>query len=487
MQKRKSGILLHITSLPGKYGTGTLGEEAYRFADFLSETGQTYWQILPLGHTGYGNSPYSAYSAFAGNPLLINIEDLPFGAGKQKSEGIKNIDYKKVIKQKIPLLKKIAEEFLISKQDKSKFEKFKEENRYWLSDYAFFISLKEFYNGKPYCDFEKDIKFRKENELKSLRKKLERRIKIYEVIQYFFFEQWFKLKKYVNEKGIKIIGDLPLYVAPDSADVWANPEIFILDENLTPVKVAGVPPDYFSPSGQLWGNPVYDWNFLKKTGYEWWNKRIEINLKLFDIVRFDHFRGLSEFWAVPYGNKTAENGEWLPGPDNDFFELVFKDNKRFIAEDLGVITENVKKLLKNYNLPGMKILQFAFNSGSSNPFLPHNFDKNCVVYTGTHDNDTSAGILQTYTDEEKNFSKKYFDYTEENFAHRLIKLAWSSTANTAITPLQDLLQLPSECRMNTPGTIENNWQWRFDFKDLTSDKKDFLTEITEIYGRRQSV
>ncbi len=483
MQERKSGILLHITSLPGKYGIGTLGEEAYRFIDFLKETKQTYWQILPLGHTGYGNSPYSSFSAFAGNPLLIDLQALPVTCLKQKEHKISAVDYNFVKKTKISLLKKTAFDFINSDIEKLDFEKFKHENKFWLFDYAFFISLKEYHNEKPYWDFEKGLKFRDNNILETFRTELKAQIEIYEVIQYFFFEQWFRLKTYAAENGIKIIGDIPLYVAPDSADTWTHPEIFLLNDNLSPVKVAGVPPDYFSPTGQLWGNPVYNWHKQKKDNYRWWEERIKMNFKLFDIVRIDHFRGLSEFWAVPFGNETAEYGEWIPGPEDDFFEKIFKNNPNFIAEDLGFITKEVEVLRDKYKLPGMKILQFAFNSGASNPFLPHHYEKNCVVYTGTHDNDTSAGMFNNFSDEEKIFSKKYFHYTNKNFAHNLMKLAWSSVANTAIAPMQDFLQLSSEHRMNIPGTISDNWIWRFKFEDISQEDKDFLKEITETYGR----
>jgi len=483
VKKRKSGILLHITSLPGKYGIGTLGEEAYRFVEFLQETKQTYWQILPLSHTGFGNSPYSSFSAFAGNPLLIDLQALPVKYLKQKEVKVGNIDFKYVKETKISLLKKLASDFLKLNIDKSDFENFRKENKYWLSDYAFFISLKELHDEKPYWEFENSIKFRKKNILTQYKNKLKYEIEIYEVIQYFFFEQWHRLKNYANEKGIKIIGDIPLYVAPDSADILMHPENFMLNDDYSPIKVAGVPPDYFSPTGQLWGNPVYDWNNQKKDNYKWWTERINFNLKLFDIVRIDHFRGLSEFWAIPFGNETAEQGKWLPGPEEDFFDIIFKENARFIAEDLGFVTKNVETLRDKFDLPGMKILQFAFNSGAQNPFLPHNYSKNCVAYTGTHDNDTSLGVFINYSEQEKQFSKKYFKFKNENFAHDLMKLAWSSVADTAIAPLQDLLQLNSKHRMNTPGTIDNNWLWRFNSEDITQEHKTFLREITEIYDR----
>ncbi len=483
MQDRKSGILLHITSLPGKYGIGTFGEEAYTFIDFLSETKQTYWQILPLGHTGYGNSPYSSYSAFAGNPLLINLETLPFYEKNLKEYSSDKVDFEKVKHAKLPILNEIAAKFLKSDIDKTAYENFKKEQKFWLFDYAFFIALKNLHQEKSLNNFPDDLKFRKDTRLKMYQRNLRNQIEQNQVIQFFFFEQWFKLKKYADDRGIKIIGDIPFYVASDSADVWVNPDIFMLDKNHNPTKVAGVPPDYFSETGQLWGNPVYDWNGLKKSNYKWWKERIKMNLQMFDIVRIDHFRAFSEFWAVPFGSETAENGEWLPGPEEIFLDELLKEREKIIAEDLGDLSEGVKKLIKKYRLPGMKILQFAFNSGASNPFLPHNYTKNCVVYTGTHDNDTSFGMFKNYSDYEIQFFKAYSRFTDENFAHNLMRLAWSSTANTAIAPLQDLLQLDSQHRMNTPGTTENNWEWRFKFTDITNEQKIFLTKITEIYGR----
>ena len=483
MEERKSGILLHITSLAGKYGIGTLGEEAYRFTDFLHETKQSYWQILPLGHTGFGNSPYSSFSAFAGNPLMIDLQALPVKCLKQKEHTISDINFDSLKETKISLLKKLAADFLNSAGDKSEFEQFKKENQYWLFDYAFFISLKALHDEKPYWLFEDGIKFRNPDTLKKYKELLKQEIEVYEVIQYFFFEQWYRLKRYANEKGIKIIGDIPLYVAPDSVDVWMHSENFMVNEDLAPIKVAGVPPDYFSPTGQLWGKPVYNWLQQKNDNYRWWRERINMNFRMFDIVRIDHFRGLSEFWAVPFGNETAEHGEWLSGPETDFFELIFKNKPNIIAEDLGFVTKDVEALRDKYNLPGMNILQFAFNSDAENLFLPHNYKKNSVVYTGTHDNDTSMGMFYHYSEHERQFSKKYFKFEDKNFAHDLIKLAWSSVANTAITPLQDLLQLDSKYRMNTPGTIENNWLWRFKSEDITEARKSFLREITETYGR----
>jgi len=481
--KRKSGILLHITSLPGKYGIGTLGEEAYRFVDFLYETKQTYWQILPLGHTGYGDSPYSSYSAFAGNPLLIDFDSLPFNDDKPNTQKLEEVDFNKVKEKNFPKLNKTAKNFINSETDKSDYNRFCEENKYWLHDYAFFTALKYKYEEEPVWTFDKKIHFRDLPTLIEYEDLLKEEIEINKVIQFFFFEQWFRLKNYANQKDIQIVGDIPLYVAGDSSDVWVNPEIFMLNENLAPRFVAGVPPDYFSVTGQLWGNPVYDWDNNKKTNYTWWKERIKMNLSLFDVVRIDHFRGFSEFWAVPFGNETAEHGNWLVGPEKSFLDEIFKERERIIAEDLGLLSNGVINLLESYKLPGMKILQFAFDSDSENPFLPHNYTENCVVYTGTHDNDTCNGILEDYTDKETEFMKSYLNYDSGNYAHTLIRNAWASVAETAIAPLQDLLELGKEGRMNTPGTLGNNWKWRFRFEDIKQDHKDFLVKMTEIYGR----
>ncbi len=483
MSERKSGILLHITSLPGKYGIGTFGEEAYRFVDFLKETNQSYWQILPLGHTGYGDSPYSSYSAFAGNPLLIDVDALPFNEDKQALHKTQKVDFEKVKAQKLPILDEIADKFLNSDMDKSGFEAFRQEQSYWLFDYAFFMALKDLYEQEPLWLFEKGLKYRDDVKLRLYQENLKKEIEQNQVIQYFFFEQWFKLKSYANEKGIKIIGDIPFYVAGDSSDVWVNPEIFMLNEDLAPIKVAGVPPDYFSATGQLWGNPVYDWEFSKKTNYHWWKERMKMNLHLFDIVRIDHFRAFSEYWAVPFGDETAENGVWLPGPEESFLDDILKDKEKIIAEDLGMLSEGVERLLKKYDLRGMKILQFAFNSGSSNPFLPHNYSKNSVVYTGTHDNDTCLGMLEDYKPEELRFMKDYCNFSDDNFACNLIQMAWASVSNIAIAPLQDIIQLGKEGRMNIPGTIGGNWEWKFEFDDIKEEKKVFLKKITELYGR----
>jgi 4-alpha-glucanotransferase len=482
-KKRQSGILLHITSLPGKYGIGTFGEEAYRFVDFLSETNQSYWQILPLGHTGFGDAPYSCYSAFAGNPLMIDLESLPFFNRQLQDYKTEKVNFDQIKKEKFPVLFDIAKQFIGSDIDKSDFERFKTDHAFWLNDYCLFMSIKNAKNDIPLWMFEKEFKYRDISTLENFEKERQDEIEMLKVIQFFFFEQWFKLKNYTNSKGIQIIGDVPLYVAGDSADVWANPEVFMLNEDLAPIKVSGVPPDYFSVTGQLWGNPVFDWESNKTSGYRWWKERIAMNLYLFDTVRIDHFRGFSEFWAVPFGNETAEHGEWLPGPEDAFLDEIFQQREKFIAEDLGVPSPGIIRLLNRYRLPGMKVLQFAFDSGSDNPFLPHNYGENCIVYTGTHDNDTCMGMYETYNEKELKFLHNYFNFEKEDFAHRMMQFAWASVAYIAVAPLQDLLKLGKEHRMNVPGTIGGNWEWKYNDGDIKSEHKEFLKIITETYGR----
>ncbi len=481
--KRKSGILLHISSLPDKFGIGTFGKEAYKFIDFLKETKQSLWQVLPLGHTGYGNSPYSSYSAFAGNPLFIDISDYI-----EKSDNVKKtkfppdkVSYTEVSKFKISLLKKIAYKSL-NNENLEEFNVFCNKNKFWLEDYAFFISLKDLHKQKSFFEFGKDIFLRKKKTLNEFKDKLKLEIKIWKYIQFMFFEQWNELKKYANNSGIEIIGDIPLYVAGDSVDLWSKPEIFMLDKNNFPEKVAGVPPDYFSETGQLWGNPLYDWQNNEKEVINWWIKRIKFNAQMYDYVRIDHFRGLSEFWAVDAGEKTAEKGKWLPASGNKLLKEVFKQmpDIKIIAEDLGVITPEVEKLRDKYLLPGMKILQFAFESAEQNDFLPHRYKQNTVVYTGTHDNDTTKSWLKSLNKKGKKHLCKY-TANQNPKVKDLIRLAWSSCADISIVPMQDVLQLGNHARMNTPGKAENNWEWRFQFSDIKDKQSKFLKKHKLFY------
>lgn len=489
MDKRKSGILLHISSLPGKYGIGDFGKPAYQFVDFLKNTGQKLWQILPLGQTGYGNSPYSSFSAFAGNILFIDIESLPgFDKNLTRDVNFSNdfVEYEKVKNFKIPIIKNLSESFLSNKSiDKSEYNKFKRKNKFWLDDYAFFISLKENYKQKALNTFAKALILRKPYYLKKYYKKLKKNIEVQKVIQFFFFKQWLKLKEYANNSGIEIIGDIPLYVAADSADVWVHHELFMLDKNRTPIKVAGVPPDYFSETGQLWGNPVYDWQKNKKTNFKWWIERLKINSQLFDIVRIDHFRGLEDFWAVEYGKKTAVTGKWLKAEGEALLKTAFKKikNLKLIAEDLGIITKEVEKLRDDFKLPGMKILQFAFDSDEKNNFLPHTYTQNSVVYTGTHDNDTSRGWYEQANKDSLKILHDYYCVNKNNIAHSLICMAWASVSVTAIAPLQDIINLDTNSKMNVPGTTDKNWEWRFSFNQITDEITEFLSKITKTYGR----
>ncbi|PID88012.1 MAG: 4-alpha-glucanotransferase [Bacteroidia bacterium] len=487
MNKRASGILLHISSLPGKYGIGTLGEEARKFIDFLAECGQTYWQILPIGIPGYNHSPYSSTSAFAGNPLLINPDEIPQADGKLEAcFGEKKVNFEKVEQQNIPYIKRAAKIFLRDNRNLPSYIDFKNKHARWLDDFALFYAIKKKYHNCALQDFPPPLLSRLSKDLEQIQESFEEDIEIQKVIQYFFFTQWNELQNYARKKGVKIIGDLPFYIAEDSADVWTNSQIFKVDKNLRPSEKAGVPPDYFSENGQLWGNPVYDWQNLKEQHYDWWLRRMKHNLELFDIVRIDHIRALSEFWAIPGNEKTAKNGKWCSGPDDEFLKKIFQEKDKIIAEDLGDLSPEARNLIKKYQLPRMKILQFAFNSGSQNIYLPHYHEKNCVVYTGTHDNDTSCGMYAKAQEAEKDFFQKYFacnSETNESFSHRLMRTAWASVADTAIAPLQDLLELGSEHRMNTPGVAEGNWTWKFDFKDLSPKHRNFLTQITKLYDR----
>ena len=496
MFERSSGILLHPTSLPGKYGIGSLGKEAYKFVDFLKKSNQKLWQIFPLGPTGYGDSPYQCFSSFAGNPYLIDfdllieqnllteedLKDVNFGGNEEY------IDYGAIYNQKYPLLRKAYENFKANgnKELKEKLETFKTENSSWLDDYSLYISLKNHFNGLPWNEWEDDIRTRKEDAINKYKAELANEIEYHNFIQFLFFTQWNNVKKYANDNGIKIIGDIPIFVAVDSSDAWANPEIFLFDPELKPVKVAGVPPDYFSATGQLWGNPLYDWDKLKELNYKWWVDRVKANLSTCDIIRIDHFRGFDEYWAVPYGDKTAENGTWCPGPRTDLFNAIKNElgELPIIAEDLGTMTQGVIDLREATGFPGMKILGFAFDSKEENDYLPHTYTKNCVVYTGTHDNDTLIGWFTKANEDDKQFARNYLNSRSDNEIHwDAIRGAWSSVANMAIAPIQDFLGLGSEARINTPGLASGNWQWRLKDGVLTDELAERIAKLTKVYSR----
>ena len=496
MFERSSGILFHPTSLPGKYGIGTLGKEAYAFIDFLKKSRQKLWQIFPLGPTGYGDSPYQSFSSFAGNPYLIDF-DLLIEAHLLSEEDLRDvffgdneeyIDYGAIYNQKYPLLRKAYENFKSSDNHEMRenLEHFKRENASWLNDYSLYISLKNHFNGLPLNEWAHDIKNREHGAMEHYKNELADDIEYHNFIQFLFFKQWGDVKRYANENGIKIIGDIPIFVAADSSDAWANPEIFLFDEERKPVKVAGVPPDYFSATGQLWGNPLYNWQKLKETNYSWWVERVRANLSTCDIIRIDHFRGFEAYWAVPYGDDTAINGQWEPGPGIDLFNAIKSQlgELPIIAEDLGLMTQGVIDLREATGFPGMKILGFAFDSGEENDYLPHTYTKNCVVYTGTHDNDTLIGWFQKAKEEDRQFARDYLNSRSDDEIHwDAIRGAWSSVASMAISPVQDFLGLGSEARINTPGVAAGNWQWRLRHGVLTDELAERIAKLTRVYSR----
>jgi 4-alpha-glucanotransferase len=495
--ERSSGVLLHPTSLPGKYGIGTLGKEAFRFIDFLAKSKQQYWQILPLGPTGYADSPYQCFSSHAGNPLLIDLDQLVTDKLLQVSDlaPMKDldggpIDYGTVIQLKYPILKKAATNFQANARLETKrdFNNFTDENSHWLKDYSLFMSLKSFFDQKPWYLWEKDVKERNAKVLEHWLDPLQEQIWFHSFLQYIFFRQWSAVKDYANQKNIRIIGDIPLYIALDSADAWAHPEIFEFDKDRNPIAVGGVPPDYFSATGQLWGNPLFRWEELKRTGYRWWIDRIKASLVLYDVIRIDHFRGFAAYWSVPYGEKTAINGQWITGPGKDLFEAIrneFRDIP-IIAEDLGVMTPDVEELRDGFGLPGMKILQFAFDSGEENDYLPHTFVKNCIVYTGTHDNDTVTGWYNKAKKEDREYVLDYMHSGGKEIHWDFVRLAFASVADLAIIPMQDLLGLGSEARMNLPGTTVNNWMWRMDHEQMSDELAKKMVHLTKLYGRVRS-
>lgn len=494
MSNRKSGVLLHITSLPGDEGIGTLGKEAFRFVDFLKETGQKLWQILPLGPVGSGFSPYQCYSAFAGYPMLIDLEvlldeELLVETDLQDRPFFKKtkVEFEKVEQWKYPVLEKAFGNFKNKQANKFKDEywHFLDEHGWWLNDHALFMAAREYFGDVSWNEWEEEIKFRQGEALEKLRGKLANKIDYHKFLQFMFFRQWHRLKKYANENGVNIFGDVPLYVSGDSSDIWANTDIFLLDNDLEPTLVGGVPPDYFSETGQLWGNPVFNWQRLKEREYDWWMARLHFNLRMFDVVRIDHFRGLESFWAVPAGEETAINGEWLPAHGYEMLNLLRSQigDLPFIAEDLGIITPEVDKLRKDFGLPGMKVLQFAFTTDSTNKDLPHNYSRNYVVYTGTHDNNTTLGWIDAVEKEEKDLVLQYFSEDRKEALIEVIKLAMASVAETAILPMQDVLGLDAKSRMNIPGTANGNWGWRLQWKQLKVWQKKFLKTIAKLYNR----
>ncbi len=492
---RRSGLLLHPTSFPSRYGVGSFDQAAYDWVDFLDQTRQSLWQVLPLGPTGYGDSPYQSFSSFAGNPYLISLPELvQMGLLDQSkldeapSFPANQVDFGALYRWKLPLLAEVAANFArrATPDQRAEFAQFCAEQAEWLADYALFMALKDAHDGAAWHQWELDLRSRQPAAMHQAEQTHAAAIHAHQFNQWLFFRQWTRLKGYANALGIQIIGDIPIFVAMDSADAWANPAEFFLDEEFQPTIVAGVPPDYFSETGQLWGNPLYRWEVMRSNGYTWWLGRIQAALRLYDIVRIDHFRGFVGYWAVPAGETTAINGEWKPGPGADFFATVQNQlgELPIIAEDLGEITPEVIALREQFGLPGMKILQFGFGSDASDKFLPHNFERNFVVYTGTHDNDTTVGWYQeSATEKERDHFRRYLRTDGHDPAWSMLDAAFRSVANTALVPLQDLLGLGSEARMNLPGRAAGNWGWRYLPEHLSKQLGARLLETTTIYGR----
>lgn len=493
---RKSGILLPIASLPSDYGIGTFSRDAYEFIDVLKDAGQSYWQILPLGPTGYGDSPYQSFSTFAGNPYYIDLgafikkgwltkeecDSCDFGTNEHY------VDYDKIYEHRWGLLRKAYENSGIAKDEE--FQEFCKENAHWLDDYALYRELKAEHAGKCWNEWEDKYRLRDKKALNAYAEKNEEGLLYQKFMQYEFWKQWSAVKEYANDNEVKIIGDIPIYVAFDSADSWANPELFQFDKDGKPVGVAGCPPDAFSETGQLWGNPLYNWDYHKKTGYKWWISRIAHCKKLYDVIRIDHFRGFDEYYAIPYGDKTAENGKWEKGPGIDLFRAIEKEveDLDIIAEDLGVLTDSVNEMLKESGYPGMKVLAFAFDSDEPSAYLPYNHIKNSVVYTGTHDNETLMGWYLGLKKEVKDRVLEYIgrDYIDEGEAvWEVIRMAHASVADTCIIPIQDYLCLGNEARINQPSTLGNNWKWRLEKDQISLELIKSIKKMTIAYGRTE--
>lgn len=491
---RASGILLPIASLPSNYGIGCFSKQAYDFIDILIKAGQKYWQILPIGPTSFGDSPYQSFSTFAGNPYFIDLEYLiqeglltkkecdSYDFGKNPTY----IDYGKIYQSRFKLLN-----LAYKRSDCTNNKEYKEfcnKNAYWLEDYALFMAVKDQFEGVSWNEWEKDIKLRIPSALEKYRNILSKEINFYKYIQFEFTSQWVELKKYANQNDVQIIGDIPIYVAFDSADTWANPELFQFDENGIPIAVAGCPPDAFSSTGQLWGNPLYRWEYHKEHNFDWWIQRIRYCLEQYDVLRVDHFKGFDEYYSIPFGDATAENGTWKKGPGFDFFSELKNQlgEVNIIAEDLGNLTDSVRQLLKKTGYPGMKVLQFAFDSREVSDYLPHNYEKNSIVYTGTHDNDTILGWYESINKQDKELSKAYlnnYKSVKEEIPWDFIRLAQQSVSKLCIIPIQDYLGLDSKARINIPSTLGNNWVWRLKKEDITTDIIKKMHQITKLYGR----
>lgn len=490
--KRANGILLHISSLPGAFGIGTLGEEAYRFVDFLHKTEQTYWQILPVCPVGKGFSPYHSFSSFAGNPLFIDLPTLR-DDGYLTAEELTNaeingnpqrVDYPAVAASRETVFQTVFDRFVADPP--SEFEGFCRDNADWLDDYALFMAVRDAGDGLPLQEWSEDIRTRQPQALEAWKTRCAERVAYHKMLQYFFFRQWSALKTYANERGVRIIGDIPIYVSPDSADVWASPHLFQLTDDGKPSRVAGCPPDAFSKDGQLWGNPLYDWDAMHEDGYRWWIRRLAAGVRLYDVIRIDHFRAFAGYYSIPADAKDARDGEWKAGPGMKLWNAVREQlgNLPIIAEDLGHLTPDVGQLLKDSGFPGMKVLQFAFGTNRSNPYLPHHYKKNCVVYTGTHDNDTLLGWARSASKHEIAFAKEYLGVPRRDALRRaMMQAAMQSKADTCILTIQDVCALGSSARMNIPSTVGGNWSWRLRPDQLTATAAAWLKKYTRLTNR----
>ncbi len=495
---RTSGVLMHISSLPSRYGIGTLGQSAYDFVDFLEKAGQTYWQILPLGPTGYGDSPYASSSTFAGNPYFIDLETLVRDGlvspkdlhDEDFGDDITRVDYGKLYQNRGKVLRKAVRKMLERKDplDMAGLDAFEKENGWWLDGFSLFSALKDRFLGLPWSNWPKEYRDAASPETARAKEELSGEIAYHRTVQYLFYRQWDRLKKYANDKGIRIIGDLPIYVALDSSDVWSNPDEFYLDEDLVPIDVGGCPPDAFTEDGQLWGNPLYRWDRMKENGYRWWLNRIRRSTEVLDVVRIDHFRGFEAYWAVPFGSETAKGGHWVKGPDIDLFRTVSEKlgSLPIIAEDLGVLTPAVYELMDKVGYPGMRVLEFAFpdDPGEESEHLPYRIPQNSVAYIGTHDNETAAGWLRTAPKETVDYAVRYMGLNrEEGYNWGFIRTLFACPADTAVVQMQDLIVLGNEARMNEPSTIGNNWTWRIRPECINDWLAGLLFEKTATYKR----
>ena len=492
--RRSSGILLHPTSLPGRFGSGELGREAARWIAWLADAGQRSWQVMPLGPTGFGDSPYQCFSAFAGNPYLVSLETLHHEGWLSDDDlapgdelPTDHVDFGRTLAFRSAMLARAARRFdeQCSHEERASLDRFVDRHRAWLDDFATFMALKEEHHGRPWNEWPTDVRDRHPDALALVRVRLASSIRRHQIVQWWFHAQWAKVRSLARAHDVEIVGDLPIFVAYDSADVWAHRELFHLDDTGSPTVVAGVPPDYFSPTGQRWGNPLYRWDAARSELQAWWSRRIEAAFELADLVRIDHFRGFAAYWEIPADEPTAVRGRWVEGPGQALFDAMRETlgPLRIVAEDLGVITPDVDALREANGFPGMRVLQFAFAGGPQDPYLPHNYDRNTVVYTGTHDNDTTRGWYRTAPEEERDLVRRYCATSSEDVTWSLIRVAAASVADLCIVPLQDALDLGSEARMNVPGRAEANWSWRFQWEEIPGWLAPELRAISHLYGR----